>query len=292
MDQIGIIVNLNKKRASEIVYALLEWLEVRGFKPLITRECAATIGIGRSKFGSDSEIESEPEIVKSSDLIIVLGGDGTLLRTARLPKADQIPILGVNLGQLGFLTETALEDLYPTLQRIIEGKFEIEERMMLKMELVRDNEIVGTSEALNDVVVRNLSRLIELDTYVNGEYVVAYNADGLIISTPSGSTAYSLAAGGPIVHPNLKAFLLSPICPHALTIRPIIIPEDSEISVIPRSDLENDILIVDGQDKFSLNSQCIVKVRKSSRTTKLIKSQKRGYYEVLRAKLKWGERNS
>lgn len=284
MNHIGIIANLNKKRAPEIVTGLLAWLEAKGLKSLITRECAAVIG--KSKFG----FASEQEIVKRSDLLVVLGGDGTLLRTARLPNADQVPILGVNLGELGFLTEVALDQLYPTFQRVIDGDFELEERMRLKMELMKGHEIIGTSEALNDVVIRNLIRMIKLATYINGEYMVTYNADGLILSTPSGSTAYSLSAGGPIVHPDLEAFILSPICPHALTIRPVVVPGHSEISVVPYSDSENDVLIVDGQDKFNLNSSCTIKVSKSSRTTKLIKLQSGAYYEALRTKLKWGER--
>ena len=198
----------------------------------------------------------------------------------------------MNLGSLGFLTEVTLDELYPALTKVLEGDFQIDERMMLRATLRRESggEIEAQSAALNDAVISRepFSRMISLESYIDGEHVATYRSDGLIIATPSGSTAYSLSAWGPIVHPSLSAFILTPICPHTLTIRPYIAPAESRISITVRSTDSNAMLTIDGQEAFKIHPDSVVEIEKATETVKLIRSHKRSYYEVLKTKLKWG----
>jgi NAD+ kinase len=225
-------------------------------------------------------------------MIIVLGGDGTLLSVARLVGDHEVPILGVNLGGLGFLTEITLEELYRVLERVIQGDFITDERVVLNAAVIRRGERMAEFTVLNDAVIDKgaLSRIIDLETTINGQYLTTFKSDGLIISTPTGSTAYNLSAGGPIVYPSLHCIIVTPICPHTLTNRPIVIPDDVKIRSILQTKQQEVILTLDGQQGFSLEFEDVVEVRKAEGRILLIKSPYRHYFEVLREKLKWGER--
>jgi NAD+ kinase len=225
-------------------------------------------------------------------MVIVLGGDGTLLSVARLVGVHEVPILGVNLGGLGFLTEITLEELYRVLERVIQGDFITDERVVLNAAVIRRGERMAEFIVLNDAVINKgaLARIIDLETTINEEYLTTFKSDGLIISTPTGSTAYNLSAGGPIVYPSLHCIIVTPICPHTLTNRPIVIPDDVEIRAILKTKQQEVILTLDGQQGFSLEFEDVVEVRKAEGRILLIKSPYRHYFEVLREKLKWGER--
>jgi NAD+ kinase len=283
---VGIIANLTKKESKRVLAEVSDWLRDREIKPLTTKGCGGII--------KSYEIEAmdREELVSNSDCLIVLGGDGTLLNIARIPGIENVPVLAVNLGSLGFLTEVTIDELYPELAKVLDGDYQLDERMMLRVILRNDGDGKKEAEsiALNDAVISKgpFSRMISLESYIDGEHVAIYRADGLIVSTPSGSTAYSLSAGGPIVHPALEAFILTPICPHTLTVRPHVFSDKSRISIIVRSLHSNIMLTIDGQIAFDLKPNSIVEVEKASETIKLIRSCKRSYYEVLRTKLKWG----
>jgi NAD+ kinase len=225
------------------------------------------------------------------DLLVVLGGDGTLLAAARLAERP-VPILPVNLGGLGFLTSVTLEELYPILEQVFEGRNRISERVLLEVEVLREGKIVERQRALNDAVLNKgtLARMIEVDLHIDGTYVCRYRADGLIISTPTGSTAYSLAAGGPIVYPLVEAFLITPICPHMLTNRPLVIPNTSTIEVEFQAGEEPVYLTLDGQVGVELTRGDRVAARKAGTKLRLVRPQRKTYFEILRNKLKWGER--
>jgi NAD+ kinase len=299
MKSIGIIANLTKDGATQIVAEVFGWLQSRGIHPLITKDCAAAVWTDSEPAHTGSyRLMDREELVHRADGLVVFGGDGTLLNVARLPGAESVPILPVNLGSLGFLTEVTLDELYPALTKVLEGDFQLDERMMLRVKLHKEEGeerrgeacLAPTSVALNDAVISKgpFSRIISLESYIDGEHVATYSADGLIVSTPSGSTAYSLSAGGPIVHPSLSAFILTPICPHTLTVRPHIVSAESRVSIVVRSVHCNIMLTIDGQEAFNLHPDSVVEIEKASETIKLIKSRKRSYYEVLKTKLKWG----
>jgi NAD+ kinase len=243
------------------------------------------------KLGYDKTFEME-HVGEGADLIIVLGGDGTLLNVSRHGKRKEVPILGVNLGGLGFLTETSVEELPATLAKVLKGDFGISRRIMLDAKVKREGEIIFTITFLNDAVITKdaLARIIDIETYVNDEYLTTYKADGLIFSTPTGSTGYSLAAGGPLIYPSLPNMIVTPICPHTLTNRPIILPESVEVRAQLKSKEEKVVLTIDGQVGFPLQYDDEVTIKKSSHMVNLIKSSSRGYFEILRTKLKWGAR--
>jgi NAD+ kinase len=225
-------------------------------------------------------------------MIIVLGGDGTLLSVARLVGDHDVPILGVNLGGLGFLTEITLEELYRVLEKVVQGDFITNERVVLNASVIRRGERLAEFLVLNDAVINKgaLARIIDLETTINGEYLTTFKSDGLILSTPTGSTAYNLSAGGPIVYPSLHCIIITPICPHTLTNRPIMVPDDVEIRATLKTKQQEVILTLDGQQGFTLEFEDIVEVKKSEGHIYLIKSPYRHYFEVLREKLKWGGR--
>jgi NAD+ kinase len=286
MESIGIIANLTKDKAAQEVIEVSDWLKNRGVYPLITEDCASALSL------DDCGIIDSENVSRHVDALIVFGGDGTLLNIARMPGAAKVPIMAVNLGSLGFLTEVALDELYPALTKMLEGDFQLDERMMLRATLREesDNKIKAQSFALNDAVIRQgaFSRIVTLESYIDGEHVATYGADGLIIATPSGSTAHSLSAGGPIIHPGLDAFILTPICPHTLTVRPHIVSAELHVSIIVRSIHNNIMLTIDGQKAFDLCPDSVVEIDKAPETIKLIRSRERSYYEVLKTKLKWG----
>jgi len=283
MKKVGIICKTGISEPSEILKGLLPWLRQKGYETYLDTETAPALNI---------EGSPRSQIPSLVDVIIVLGGDGTMLSVCRLVGDKGIPILGVNIGGLGFLTEVQKDELYDILENVLTGKCPIEERMMLKASVYRNNECVAEYIAMNDVVVTKgaLARIIDLETYINHTYVNTFKADGLIVSTPTGSTAYALSAGGPILYPTLNSLVLAPICPHTLTNRPIVLPDDVLIEIVLRSQTEDVFLTLDGQVGFSLMLNDIVEVRKSPFTTKLLTPCGKDYFQILRTKLKWGER--
>jgi NAD+ kinase len=283
MKKVGIICKTGISEPSEILKGLLPWLRQKGYETYLDTETASALNI---------EGSPRSQIPSLVDVIIVLGGDGTMLSVCRLVGDKGIPILGVNIGGLGFLTEVQKDELYDILENVLTEKCPIEERMMLTAYVYRNNECVAEYIAMNDVVVTKgaLARIIDLETYINHTYVNTFKADGLIVSTPTGSTAYALSAGGPILYPTLNSLVLAPICPHTLTNRPIVLPDDVLIEIVLRSQTEDVFLTLDGQVGFSLMLNDIVEVRKSLFTTKLLTPCGKDYFQILRTKLKWGER--
>jgi NAD+ kinase len=283
MKKIGIISKTGIVTPSEILKGLLPWLRQKGFETYIDIETASILEI---------EGYSRSQIPLLSDIIIVFGGDGSMLSACRLVGDKGVPILGVNIGGLGFITEVQKDELYEILEKVLSGECPTEERIMLTACVFRNNERVAEYIAMNDVVVNKgaLARIIDLETYVDKDYVNTFKADGLIVSTPTGSTAYALSAGGPILYPTLSCIVLAPICPHTLTNRPIVLPDNVNIEIVLRSHTEDVFLTLDGQVGFPLKMNDIVKVEKSPFKTKLIIPFGKDYYQVLRTKLKWGER--
>jgi NAD+ kinase len=278
---VGIISKPNIESAADIVSGLLAWLDARGVRYRCDEQTAL--------YGGVAEWYAREDLPFGTELVIVLGGDGTLLSAARVVAGTEIPILAVNLGRLGFLTSIGVEDLYPELERALDGDIHIARRRMLACDLVRDEQIIGSYSALNDVVINKgmIARMIDLDTYVDSHLVTAYKADGLIISTPTGSTAYSLSAGGPIIYPTVGAFCITPICPHMLTNRPVIVSASSVIEIMNRGN-EGTFLTVDGQVGEPMSEGDRVICRSSSKIISLIRPPKLLFFDVLREKLKWG----
>jgi NAD+ kinase len=282
---VGIISKPRKDEVSAVVPQLLRWLGDRRLQVQYDRETAACLS------GGDAGTPRE-ELARLVDLIVVLGGDGTLLATARAVGDHEVPILPVNLGGLGFLTSVTLDELYPILEQAIEGKHRTSQRMLLEAEVVRRGQVVERHRALNDAVLNKaaVARMIEFDLRVDDSYVSTFRADGLILSTPTGSTAYSLSAGGPIVYPVLDAFVITPICPHMLTLRPLVIPDRMQIEVSFRAGEESVVLTLDGQVGVELESDDRLVVRKSAARLHLVRPVRKTYFEILRSKLKWAAR--
>ena len=280
---VGIISKPKIAQAADIVCNLLRWLEARQIQYRCDEQTAQYAGIG--------EFYSREEIPEGADLIIVLGGDGTLLSAARVVAGRDIPLFAVNLGHLGFLTSIQVDDLYPALEQVLRGEQRIGKRAMLDCELLRDGKTIATYCALNDVVITKseLARMIDLDTWVGDHFVAAYKADGLIIATPTGSTAYSLSAGGPVIFPSVAAFCITPICPHMLTNRPVIVPDNRIIKILNHG-TEGTFLTIDGQVGEPLRPGDYVICRSSPNAIQLIRPPRALFFDVLREKLKWGER--
>jgi len=279
--KIGIVANIRKEKAREYTLSLYDWLRQRGCDVLLEKGIAEEIGAGQ-------EAESRA-ITGDVDLIIVLGGDGTILRTARFLSGLAIPIVGINLGGLGYLAEVNLNEMFSALEIILKGDFERDRRMMLDAIVGESAEEETVHTVLNDVVLNraHLSRIVELETYVDGHYLTTYKADGLIIATPTGSTAYSLSAGGPIVYPRQSVIMINPICPHSLTNRAVILPAEVCIKVILRTKDQGAILTMDGQVSLPLKSGDTLRVTKSEHVTTLVSSPYHDYLEILRSKLGW-----
>ncbi|MDA8079843.1 MAG: NAD(+)/NADH kinase [Nitrospiraceae bacterium] len=235
---------------------------------------------------------SRPEIAALVDVVFVLGGDGTMLSVSRLVAHAGIPILGINLGGMGFITEINRNEIREAVERVVSDRFSVEERLMLNAAVRRSGEKVSAYTVLNDVVINKgaLARIIDMETFINGTYVTTFKADGLIISTPTGSTAYSLAAGGPIIYPTLDSIVLTPICSHTLTNRPLVLPHDVAIEVTLKTLSEDVYLTLDGQVGFSLRMDDALEISRSAFKTRLIVPDERDYFKILRTKLKWGER--
>jgi len=284
MNKIGIIAKRNKPAAAQAARTLIAWLQKRGLFVFVDPELREELQTETAPLSH----AALPEI----DLVIVLGGDGTLLAAARLIGHNGIPILGVNLGGLGFLTAFSLEELYPELEKILTQDYAIEERMMLTSTVIRNETVLAEYEVLNDVVITKaaIARIIDLETTIDANYLTTFKADGLIVATPTGSTAYSMAAGGPVVFPGLRTIILTPICPHTLTNRPILVSDSAEIKIVIGSTNENIYLTFDGQVGQNLAGGDVIRIQKSDYTVQLIKTPFRDYFEVLRTKLRWGER--
>ena len=285
MERVGIIAKTHTSGIQEILRELYQWLSERGVEAFFDRQTAKLVEQPR-------EVYAKAELPAFVELMIVLGGDGTLLSVGRIIGAYEVPILGVNLGSLGFLTEITLAEMYGSLTQILQNDFKTMPRLMLTAHVTREEELLTEYSALNDVVFAKsaLARIIDLRTCLNGQYVTTYKADGLIIATPTGSTAYNLAAGGPIVHPDMRALIMTPICPHTLTNRPLVIPDTSEVSIMLQSENEDVFLKMDGQVGVALRYRDVVTVKKAAHTIHLIQPPQRNYFEVLRTKFKWGER--
>lgn len=284
MKKIGIIAKTQRSYPIKVVLDLIQWLKNKKIEVFFDKETAAAIELESNYKKSD--------VISKIDLLIVLGGDGTFLSAARLVGGNSVPIMGINLGSLGFLTEVTREEIYPVLSRVLKGDFETEERLLLDIKVLRKGEKIAEHKILNDVVVNKgaLARIIDLEVKINNKYVTSYRSDGLIISTPTGSTAYSLAAGGPIVYPSLRALILSPICPFNLTNRPIVIPDDVTIEVKLSTDYEDVHITLDGQVGLGMQYKDVLSITRSPEGIKLIKVPEKNHYEILRKKLKWGER--
>ena len=284
MQNIGIITKRKNQRALEIGIKLCGWLKERKLYGLCEEELAAPLKLSRL---------TKSEISEQADLIVVLGGDGTLLSIARHIKRSDLPILGVNLGGLGFLTAITLDELFKVMKEVLAGNFSLSPRMILKVSLYRRDKLISSHYVLNDVVINKgaMARIIDLKTIIDGNLVNTFKADGLIFSTPTGSTGYSLSAGGPIVYPTLNSITIAPICPHTLTNRPLIVPPEVMIETTLTSlDSDDVFLTLDGQVGFSLQPLDKVTITRSDHDIKLVTSSSKTYFEVLRNKLKWGER--
>jgi NAD+ kinase len=281
---IGIISRPRRSNLDVVVPPLLKWLEARGVHTLYDEETAGSLPgrpVGKTR----------QEVADFSQLLLVLGGDGTLLAAARLAAPRTIPILPINMGSLGFLTSFTLEELYPALEDALGGRFSISERIMLHVELERAGKVIESQSVLNEAVINKgaLARMIELQLSIDADFVCRYRADGLIVASPTGSTAYSLSAGGPIVHPAVEAFIITPICPHMLSDRPVVVRDSSSIELKLSGNTESVFLTLDGQKGIPLQATDCVRISRAKEMLMLIQPPKKPYFEILRNKLKWGE---
>ena len=283
LNTIGVIVGPKKSEALAVVCDLREWCRERGIELRATADTADEVECAHLTL-------KDGEIAEDLDLVVVLGGDGTILGAARLIGAREIPVLGVNFGWLGYLTEFTLDELFSSLDGVREGRFSLDHRMLLDIHLEREGEIIAVHRALNDAVINKVTpaRLIEFECYIDKMFVNHFRADGMIVSTPTGSTAYSLSAGGPIVHPGMRAILLTPICPHMLANRPVVVPGESDIGLVFRQATDGLNLTVDGQIITNLMPDDRITIIASKSTFDLVRPMNRNYFEVLRTKLKWG----
>lgn len=286
--RIGIVLKPHQPDALKTICELTLWLAARGISliggPELERE-----RIEHQTGCPVQEVEPE-QLAANSDLILVLGGDGTMIATARVMGDTEVPVLGVNYGGLGYLAEFRIEELYEALEAILSGNYRLDQRVMLAVELSRGDESITRNRVLNDVVINKsaLARIIEIEAYLNQQFVNAFRADGLIVSTPTGSTAYNLSAGGPVIFPSMNAVVITPICPFTLSNRPIVVPDDAVIELCLKTEEEDVSLTLDGQVGFPLLYQDRVTIRKSRTTFNLVQPTNRNYFDVLRDKLRWG----
>lgn len=290
VSRVGILAKAQLRAAIPHLLELGEWLTARGVHPVYETATAELLAPGKDRL-----VQTKRSLASDVDMVLVLGGDGTLIGMADCiaEAASGIPILGVNFGSLGFLTEVTLPELYRSLEHALNGRAYIEERMMLRTTTTNRGDVLTHSIALNDAVITKTarSRMIDLSVYVADEFVTRVRADGLIIATPTGSTAYNLSAGGPIVQPTVDAMIITPIAPHTLTNRPIVIPGNSTVRVQPTMDARDEIVFtLDGQSTFPVHPGDEISVARAAKPLRLIRPTTRSYFEVLRTKLKWGER--
>jgi NAD+ kinase len=279
---VGIVVKPNNEEAMATARQLPAWFAERGI---------AVVGEPRQEAEVfDAESFDLERFKNDVDLIVVLGGDGTMISTARLTGEREVLVLGINYGSLGYLTEFRIEEMYAAIESILEGNYDIDQRMMLDVELWRGEQQMAAGRVLNDVVINKavLARIIEVEVSLNNLYVNSFRADGLIIATPTGSTAYNLSAGGPIIYPSMNAVVITPICPFTLTNRPIVMPDTAEISMRLENESDGVVLTLDGQVGHHMEVEDCVKIRRSKTNFNLVQPSNRNYFDVLRNKLKWG----
>jgi len=281
---IGIISRPRRSNIAEVVPPLLQWLEKRGLQSVYDIETATVL---KSRYVG----KTRHQVAQESDLLLVLGGDGTILAAAREAAHHDIPILPINMGSLGFLTSFTVEELYPALESALAGEAKVEERVLLQVERTHNGELLTQQRVLNDAVVHKgtLARMIEVELHIDGAFVCRYRADGLIVASPTGSTAYSLSAGGPIVQPGVASILITPICPHTLSDRPVVIQDSSKINLHLSQSSDSVFLTLDGQTGVPLQTGDCVRITRSAERLKLIQPPNKTYFEILRNKLKWGE---
>ena len=285
MQNVAIFAKVHDPRCQGVASELISWLESRG--------CTAMAEPHLSRHLGHANQATEEQIRDSAELVVVLGGDGTLISVARLFSGREVPIVGVNLGSLGFLTEITVDELYPVLEQCLTSQPGITHRMMLEVVVNRGDTELARCDVLNDAVINKgaIARIIDLEARVNGHFLTTFKADGLIISTPTGSTGYSLSAGGPILQPMMRCIVITPICPHTLTNRPIVISDESAVRIVVKSSFDEKVyLTLDGQVGVELQEGDTIEVRRASKTTALVTSCEKDYFAILRAKLKWGER--
>ena len=286
--RIGLVLKPHQPDALRTICELATWVADRDITlvggPEIEREQI------RHQTGCSVDEVSDDKLAHDVDLILVLGGDGTMIATARLMGDREVPVLGVNFGGLGYLAEFRIEELYSALESILSGNYRLDQRVMLEVELLRSDQSVTSNRVLNDVVINKsaLARIIEIEASLNHQFVNSFRADGLIVSTPTGSTAYNLSAGGPVIYPSMNAVVITPICPFTLSNRPIVVPDDAVIELCLKTQEEEVALTLDGQVGFPLNVEDRVVIRKSSTTFNLVQPMNRNYFDVLRDKLRWG----
>ncbi len=288
IQRIGIVLKPHQPEALKTICELVKWLEEREISvvgsPDIERERI------EHETGCAVEVLDQDKLASEVDLMLVLGGDGTMIATARMVGDREVQVLGVNYGGLGYLAEFRIEELFTGLESILNGNYRVDRRVMLAVDLVRGDEQIATSRVLNDVVINKsaLARIIEIEASLNQQFVNSFRADGLIVSTPTGSTAYNLSAGGPVIYPSMNAIVITPICPFTLSNRPIVVPDDSEIELRLKTEREEVALTLDGQVGFPLELDDRVLIRKSQTTFNLVQPMNRNYFDVLRDKLRWG----
>lgn len=263
-------------------------LKVQDWIKTIGGECNLFHSVGEFSSFTHSEIET----IHNSDAIIALGGDGTILSVSRIVGGRKIPIIGINMGNLGFITEIPKDKLFENLEEIFSGKYELEERSMLNAEVYREGKIISTYLGLNDIVIGKgiMAKISNFDLIINNGYVSTIKADGIIVSTPTGSTAYNLSAGGPILYPTLRGIVFTPICPHTLSVRPVVLPDNFIIDIVISSHVKDIFLTIDGQIGFALKKNDKVRCKIAKEKTYIIAPVGRDYFKILREKLKWGER--
>ncbi|HEY4902544.1 MAG TPA: NAD(+)/NADH kinase [Candidatus Sulfotelmatobacter sp.] len=280
----AIISRPARPEVAKVVPGVVDWLTAHGYRVIIDQETA--------RHSEGLEVVPRAQLSERVlDLVVVLGGDGTLLSAARATAAIDVPLLGINLGSLGFLTEVPLASLYPMLDAIAEGRAAVEQRTLMQCDLLRGDEIRGSYLVFNDAVVNKtaLARLNNYDLFIDRAFVSSYRADGMIIATPTGSTAYSLSAGGPVLTPNVKAFVITPVAPHSLTHRPLVVPDSAAVEIVLHSDEEVAYLSLDGQPGLDLRDGDRVRCHLSLHKVSLFRTGS-DFFQVLRSKLKWGER--
>ena len=282
--RLGIITKPNEPRAAELAAHIAEWAAAHEINLFVNNRVR---DLPPGTFSASAR-----EIADHCDLLIVLGGDGTMISTARLVAGRGTPVLGINLGTLGYLTEFAMDEAMPALEYVVRGEYEVDKRTMLDWQVLRDGDQVGGGSALNDVVLNKsaLARIIDIDCWVGSHYVTGYRADGLIVATPTGSTAYNLSAGGPIIAPATEAISICPICPHTLTNRPLVLPFSVEIALQMNTHEQEVMLTSDGQIGLPLMAGDRVEIRKSEKTFNTVCANDRDYFEILRSKLRWSGR--
>jgi NAD+ kinase len=286
--RVGVVVKPHQQDALKTICQLVEWLDARGILliggPEVERERV------EHETGCAIETVESERLAQSVDLMVVLGGDGTMISTARMLGDAEVPVLGINYGSLGYLAEFRMEEMFPALEAILQGDYRLDSRVMLSAELFRGTEMMMRTRVLNDVVINKsaLARIIEIEARLNSQFVNSFRADGLIVSTPTGSTAYNLSAGGPVIYPSMNAVVITPICPFTLSNRPIVVPDDHLIELCMKTPDEEVALTLDGQVGFPLEVGDRILIRKSRTTFNLVQPANRNYFDVLRDKLRWG----